>query len=76
MHIADGSTLVYVDGREYDGIFPVWVWTQIPGTTEWMGGSPATPCGWTQRGTTALVGGASTGEMTGGCGTLRVLALG
>ena len=48
-------------GREYDGIFPVWDWSRLPGTTEWTGGVPCTPCSSPLRGTTKLVGGSSTG---------------
>ena len=32
-HLADGSNFVSRTGREYDGIFPVWDWQKIPGTT-------------------------------------------
>src|SRR6185295_11065057 len=33
LHLADGATLFYQSGREYDDIFPVWNWRQIPGVT-------------------------------------------
>ena len=32
-HLADGSNFVSITGREYDGVFPVWDWQKIPGTT-------------------------------------------
>jgi chondroitin AC lyase len=32
-YLADGATLIYASGKEYDGIFPVWDWCRIPGTT-------------------------------------------
>ena len=32
-YLADGTTLFYRSGREYDVIFPVWDWCRIPGTT-------------------------------------------
>jgi chondroitin AC lyase len=33
VHLADGMNLLYRSGNEYLGIFPVWDWTLIPGTT-------------------------------------------
>ncbi|HEY4356176.1 MAG TPA: polysaccharide lyase family 8 super-sandwich domain-containing protein [Acidobacteriaceae bacterium] len=33
VHLADGASLLYKSGQEYTGIFPVWNWNQIPGTT-------------------------------------------
>ena len=32
-HLADGVTYVYLDGKEYNGIFPVWDWQRLPGAT-------------------------------------------
>ncbi len=32
-YLADGATLFYRSGQEYTGIFPVWDWSHIPGTT-------------------------------------------
>lgn len=32
-YLADGATYVYLSGREYENIFPVWDWQKIPGTT-------------------------------------------
>jgi chondroitin AC lyase len=32
-HLADGVLYLSRDGREYDGIYPVWDWHKIPGTT-------------------------------------------
>ncbi len=32
-HLADGSNFISRTGREYAGIFPVWDWQKIPGTT-------------------------------------------
>jgi chondroitin AC lyase len=29
----DGATYVYLTGREYDDIFPVWDWSRLPGVT-------------------------------------------
>jgi hypothetical protein len=33
-NLADGVTTVYVTGREFENIFPVWNWRLIPGTIE------------------------------------------
>lgn len=32
-HMADGASLFYLKGDGYAGIFPVWDWRKIPGTT-------------------------------------------
>jgi chondroitin AC lyase len=32
-HLADGALYLSTDGGEYTGIYPVWEWHQIPGTT-------------------------------------------
>lgn len=32
-YLSDGTTLVYVDGDEYNTTFPVWNWRRLPGTT-------------------------------------------
>ncbi|MBN1912100.1 MAG: hypothetical protein JW818_20440 [Pirellulales bacterium] len=32
-HLADGCNYLLRTGREYEGIFPVWDWQKIPGTT-------------------------------------------
>ncbi|MGR3762955.1 polysaccharide lyase family 8 super-sandwich domain-containing protein [Rossellomorea sp. NS-SX7] len=32
-HMADGAALFYLKGNGYAGIFPVWDWRKIPGTT-------------------------------------------
>ncbi len=39
-HLADGGNPTFLTGTDYNGVYPVWNWRQIPGTTEWMGGSP------------------------------------
>ncbi len=31
--LADGLNYLYLDGNEYDGVFPVWDWEALPGTT-------------------------------------------
>lgn len=32
-HVADGATYIWRRGDEYSGIFPVWNWNLVPGTT-------------------------------------------
>lgn len=36
--LADGVTNIYMSGQEYDGVFPVWQWSRIPGTLELQDG--------------------------------------
>jgi chondroitin AC lyase len=67
-HLADGMNLLYQTGDEYRGIFAVWDWTLIPGTTairvSQPDGTPQTfepkPVG--QAGETTFVGGVSDGR--------------
>lgn len=40
-YIADGATLIYRTGHEYDGVFPVWNWSRIPGVTAADATTPA-----------------------------------
>lgn len=58
-HLADGCNYLFQRGDEYDDIFPVWDWQQIPGTTvaqtNDFSSRPHIP------GTTDFVGGASDG---------------
>ncbi len=71
MHLSDGMNLLYLTGNEYRGIFPVWDWTLLPGTTALhatqangvpetfeVGGVPQQG----QRGQTSFVGGVSDGQ--------------
>jgi len=58
-HLADGMTLVLRDGREFDGVPPVWDWKRLPGTTCEQGPLPDPV---KQRGQTAFVGAASDGR--------------
>ncbi|HEV7298594.1 MAG TPA: polysaccharide lyase family 8 super-sandwich domain-containing protein [Tepidisphaeraceae bacterium] len=32
-HVANGCTMLYRRGNEYEGIFPAWDWNRVPGTT-------------------------------------------
>lgn len=32
-HLADGATYVYITGKEYENIFPIWDWRRLPGIT-------------------------------------------
>lgn len=61
-HSSDGLTAIYVDGHEYEGIFPVWDWTKLPGITAWQDAPEEKPCGGVkQMGTQTFVGGVSDG---------------
>lgn len=40
-YLADGATLIYRTGHEYDGVFPVWNWSRIPGVTAADAATPA-----------------------------------
>lgn len=40
-NLPKGATNILVTGDEYDGIYPVWDWTRIPGTTAIMDASGA-----------------------------------
>jgi len=59
-HLADGCFVLMQDGSEYDGIFGVWDWQRIPGTTVALKpqliGSPR------RMGSTQFVGAVSDGQ--------------
>ncbi|MFA4943958.1 MAG: polysaccharide lyase family 8 super-sandwich domain-containing protein [Lentisphaeria bacterium] len=63
-YLGDGATYVYLTGREYDDIFPVWDWSRLPGVT-----SPSItdktrlkPRNWRITNPSEFVGGVSDGE--------------
>jgi chondroitin AC lyase len=39
-YMSDGATYVYVDGSEYDNIFPAWEWRRLPGVTAFDSAEP------------------------------------
>lgn len=39
-YMSDGSAYIYVDGDEYDDIFPVWDWRKLPGVTAYETDAP------------------------------------
>jgi hypothetical protein len=59
-HTADGALYTYINGDEYDGIFPVWDWTRIPGTTHRVNGGEV-PGQVEALGATEFVGGCTGG---------------
>jgi chondroitin AC lyase len=59
-HIADGAMYLARDGQEYVGIYPVWDWLRIPGTTVEQN-TPLVPNKVRRMGTTSFVGGVSDG---------------
>lgn len=68
-YLAEGCTYIFIDGDEYNDIFPIWDWTRIPGTTcertetppplEKWGGKDGVDT--VSRGATDFVGGISDG---------------
>jgi chondroitin AC lyase len=62
LHLADGVTLIMQRGDEYDGIFPVWDWRRLPGTTTEQANYSLKPASdWGVAGTSTFAGGASDG---------------
>ena len=61
--MTEGSMALAVSGDEYYGIFPVWDWSMIPGTT--LPRMATVPAGadWEQKGTSDFVGGVSNGKI-------------
>ena len=39
-YMSDGATYVYIDGDEYNNIFPVWDWRKLPGITAFDSSKP------------------------------------
>lgn len=64
-HLADGVMEVLVTGEEYRGVWPLWNWRQLPGTTvaQVEGALPEHQWGKGAKGTTAFVGGVSDGTV-------------
>ncbi len=58
-HLSDGLTYVYRDGEEYEGLFGVWDWQKLPGTTIAQDGDARTMGG--PRGELDYAGGVSDG---------------
>eukprot|EP00051_Salpingoeca_urceolata_P009587 m.116150 g.116150 ORF g.116150 m.116150 type:complete len:792 (+) comp16373_c0_seq1:88-2463(+) len=65
-HTASGATLVYLNGSEYRGIFPVWDWTRIPGTITRHDKNESSSKVH-QMGSTSFVGGCSNGLLAVSC---------
>jgi hypothetical protein len=62
LHLADGVTLIMQRGDEYDGIFPVWDWRRLPGTTTEQTAYSLKPASdWGVAGTSSFAGGVSDG---------------
>lgn len=58
-HVADGCNYLFVTGREYYDIFPVWDWQKIPGTTVVQ--TPELSGDLRRKGETSFAGGVSDG---------------
>lgn len=39
-YMSDGATYIYIDGDEYNNIFPVWDWRKLPGITAYESKEP------------------------------------
>jgi chondroitin AC lyase len=35
-HLSDGATYLYLTGKEYQDIFPIWNWHRVPGVTSYV----------------------------------------
>ena len=62
-YLGSGVTCLMRTGKEYSGIFPLWNWRQLPGTTCAQSANPYPPITWggPSRGTTDFAGGVSDG---------------
>ena len=61
-HISDGANFLLRRGDEYDGIFPLWNWNRVPGTTAEQSPMPLDPNEVRRHGQTTFVGGVSDGR--------------
>lgn len=57
--MTEGGTQIVQRGDEYSGIFPVWDWSRIPGTTTPALSSVPQPAQWGQPGQSTFAGGVS-----------------
>lgn len=62
-YLGDGVTFIRANGKEYNGIYPVWDWNMLPGTTSIYGILPVWGFNgaYTLMGNTSFVGGVSDG---------------
>lgn len=62
-YLGDGATFLYLTGREYDDIFPVWDWARLPGVTAPVTADKARlkPKNWKVTNDSDFVGGVSDG---------------
>lgn len=61
-HLADGYNFISRTGREYVGVFPIWDWQKIPGTTVVQKPALPDPEEIQQPGRTVFVGGVANGR--------------
>ena len=62
--MSDGATGIFVDGDEYDNIFPVWNWSKIPGVTSPEFTSIPQASSYIEKGISDFVGGVTDGLNT------------
>lgn len=62
-YLADGATYIYVDGDEYNNIFPCWDWRKIPGITSYDTSDPLPELSWGgYRNNSTFVGNVNDGQ--------------
>ncbi|HYH55813.1 MAG TPA: polysaccharide lyase family 8 super-sandwich domain-containing protein, partial [Anseongella sp.] len=61
-HLADGSNFISRTGEEYAGVFPVWDWQKIPGTTVLQKPALPPPDAIQQKGLRSFAGAVSDGR--------------
>lgn len=64
-YLGAGATFYYLEGNEYEDIYPLWDWNRVPGTTALQGALPVGSINntYTRMGKTSFVGGLSQGEI-------------
>lgn len=72
-HLGEGSTFLVRRGDEYQGVFPVWDWDRVPGTTVNLASRGRLQVGGT--GQSAFVGGVSDGRCGVACAEIKTLSL-
>ncbi len=60
--LTEGAYSIVIDGNEYRNVFPVWNWTQIPGTTLPQMVAIPRPTQWEKPGNAVFAGGVSNGN--------------
>lgn len=72
-HLGEGATFLVRRGDEYQGVFPVWDWDRVPGTTVNLASRGRLQVG--RTGQSAFVGGVSDGRCGVACAEIKTLSL-